>query len=119
MSSSGNDSAEVVLQEWVKRAKHSQRDGARLLAMFLRQAKRERGKVQKTAQEALGSAAGMLRREVDQLQRGLTGVGNRLATFEQEQAKPGRTPGKRPAKKPPKRVRRTSVATKRKQRKAA
>jgi len=40
------------------------------------------------------SAAGMLRREVNQLQKGLTGVSNHLATFEQEQTKkPARTPG--------------------------
>ncbi|SRR5713226_2937075 len=119
MSSSGNDSAEVVLQEWVKRAKHSQRDGARLLAQFLRDARRERGKVQKTAQEALVSAAGMLRREVDQLQRGLKGVSERLATFETEQKAPARTPTKAPAKTPAKRVRRTTEASKRKLRKAA
>ncbi len=120
MSSSGNESAEVVLQEWLKRAKHSQRDGARLLAQFLREARRERGKVQKTAQEALVSAAGMLRREVDGLQRGLTGVSTRLATFEQEQKKkPARPSGKTPAKAPAKRVRRTTAAGKRKLPKAA
>src|SRR5712692_81840 len=113
MSSSGNDSAEVVLQEWVKRAKHSQRDGARLLAQFLREAKRERGKVEKTAQEALVSAAGMLRREVDQLQRGLTGVSRRLATFEQEQKKkPARTPAKAPVKTTARRARRTPAVSK-------
>lgn len=118
--SSASDPAEIVLRDWVKRAKHSQRDGARLLAQFLREARRERGKVQKTAQEALVSAAGMLRREVDQLQRGLTGVSNRLATFEQEQQKkPARTPAKAPAKPPAKRVRPTTAASKRKLRKAA
>jgi len=119
VSNSANDSAEIVLRDWVKRAKHSQRDGARLLAQFVREAKRERGKVEKTAQEALVSAAGMLRREVDQLQRGLTGVSNRLATFEQEQKKPARTPAKAPAKTPARRVRRTTAASKRKLRKAA
>lgn len=119
MSSFTNDPAEIVLHDWVKRARSSQREGARLLARFLRQAKREQGEVQKTAQEALVSAAGMLRREVDQLQRGLTGVSQRLATFEQEQRKkPARTPAKAPAKTPAKRVRRTTAA-KRKLRRAA
>jgi len=118
--SSANDPAEIVLRDWVKRAKHSQRDGARMLAQLLKDAKRERGKVQKTAQEALVSAAGMLRREVDQLQKGLTGVSHRLATFEQEQKKkPARTPAKAPAKTPAKRVRSTAAASKRKLRKAA
>ena len=120
MSSFGNDPAEVVLHDWVKRARSSQREGARLLARFLRQAKREQGEVQKTAQEALVSAAGMLRREVDQLQRGLTGVSNRLAMFEQEQKKkPARTPVKSPAKAPAKRTRRPAAASRRKLRKAA
>jgi len=118
VSSFANDPAEIVLRDWVKRAKHSQRDGARLLAQLLRDAKRERGKVQKTAQEALVSAAGMLRREVDQLQKGLTGVSNRLATFEQKK-KPARTTAKAPAKTPAKRVRSTAAASKRKLRKAA
>lgn len=118
--SSANDPAEIVLRDWVKRAKHSQRDGARLLAQFLREAKREQGKVQKTAQEALVSAAGMLRREVDQLQRGLTGVSNRLATFEQKpKRKSARTPAKAAAKPTARRVRRTTTAGKRKLRKAA
>jgi polyhydroxyalkanoate synthesis regulator phasin len=113
-----NDPAEIVLRDWVKRAQHSKRDGARLLAQVLRDAKRERGKVQKTAQEALVSAAGMLRREVDQLQKGLTGVSHRLATFEQKK-KPARTTAKAPAKTPAKRVRSTARASKRKLRKAA
>jgi len=108
MSSFANDPAEIVLHDWVKRARSSQREGARLLARFLRQAKREQGEVQKTAQEALVSAARMLRREVDQLQRGLTSVSGRLATFEQEQkAKPARTAA-RPARK---RVRRPTAVT--------
>lgn len=118
--SSASDPAEVVLRDWVKRAKHSQRDGARLLAQFLREAKRERGKVQKTAQEALVSAAGLLRREVNQLQKGLTGVSNRLSTFEQEQTKkPARTPAKAPVKTTARRVRKTTAGSKRKLRKAA
>jgi polyhydroxyalkanoate synthesis regulator phasin len=120
VSSFANDPAEIVLRDWVKRAKHSQRDGARLLAQFLREAKRERGKVEQTAQEALVSAAGMLRREVDQLQRGLTGVSRRLATFEQEQKKkPARTPAKAPVKTTARRARRTPAGSKRKLRKAA
>jgi polyhydroxyalkanoate synthesis regulator phasin len=112
MSSLGNDSAEVVLQEWVKRARSSQREGARLLARFLRDAKREQGKVQRTAQEALVSAAGVLRREVDQIQLGLRGVSQRLATFEHEQKK-------RPARTPVKRVRRTTATSKRRSLKKA
>lgn len=119
MSSLSNDSAEIVLRDWVKRAKTSQREGSRLLARFLRDAKREQGKVQRTAQEALVSAAGMLRREVDQLQRGLTGVSNRLATFEQEQKKPARTSGKTPARTPAKHVRRTTATSKRRRLKKA
>ncbi len=112
MSSLGNDSAEIVLRDWVRRAKRSQRDGARLLAQFLREAKRERGKVEKTAQEALVSAAGMLRREVNQLQQGLAGVSQRLATFEHEQKT-------RPARTPIKRVRRTTATSKRRSLKKA
>jgi polyhydroxyalkanoate synthesis regulator phasin len=116
MSSSRNDSAEVVLHEWVKRARSSQRDGARLLARFLREAKREQGNVQRSAQEALIAAAGMLRREVDQLQQGLTVVSKRLAAFEHEQQKP---PVQSRARKPRTSVRRTTTAKKRRSLKRA
>jgi len=117
MSSLSNDSAEIVLRDWVKRAKTSQRDGARMLAQFLKEAKREQGKVQRTAQEALVSAAGMLRREVDQLQVGLKAVSQRLATFEAKQKKaPARTPA-RPARKLVRRP--TAVARKRRSLKKA
>lgn len=116
MSSLGNDSPEVVLQEWIKRAKVSQREGTRLMARFIRNAKREEGRVQRqvgaTAHDALLGAAAMLRREVDQLQRGLKGVSERLATYEKEQKKaPARTPAKR--------VRRTTATKRRSTRKAA
>jgi polyhydroxyalkanoate synthesis regulator phasin len=116
MSSLGNDSAEVVLHEWVKRARSSQRDGARLLAQFLREAKREQGNVQRNAQEALVSAAGLLRREVDQLQRGLTVVSQRLAAFERDQKK---APSPSRARKPKTAVRRTTVAKRRRSLKKA
>ena len=120
MSSFANDSTEVVLREWVKRAKTSQREGARLMARFLRDAKKEQGKLQRTAQEALVSAAGMLRREVDQLQVGLKAVSERLETFEhQPKQAPARTAAKTTAKTPPKRVRRTTATKRRSQKKAA
>lgn len=125
MSSLRNESAEVVLQEWVKRARVSQREGARLMARFIRDAKREQGRVQRqvgaTAHEALLGAAAMLRREVDQLQKGLTGVSHRLAAFEQEQkTKPAARPRRAPARARAKRVQTTTTARKRKDlRKAA
>lgn len=107
MSSLTNDSAELVLRDWMKRAKTSQREGARMLARLLKEAKREQGKVQRTAQEALVSAAGMLRREVNQLQVGLKAVSQRLATFEEKKTRPAR----RPARIAPRRVRRPMAAT--------
>lgn len=120
MSSLGNDSTEVVLQEWVKRAKVSQREGARLMARFLRDAKREQGRVQRqvgaTAHEALLGAAAMLRREVDQLQKGLTAVSKRLANFEQEQKK---APSRSRARKPKTAVHRTPAAKRRRSLKKA
>jgi polyhydroxyalkanoate synthesis regulator phasin len=124
MSSLGNDSAEVVLQEWVKRAKASQREGSRLMARFIRDAQREQGRVQRqvgtTAHDALLGAAGMLRREVDQLQRGLKVVSKRLETFEKEQAKaPARTPARRVRRTTAGPVRRTTATKRRSTRKAA
>ena len=110
MGSVGNDSVEVVLQDWVKRARSSQRDGARLLARFLREAKREQGNVQRSAREALVSAAGILRSEVDQIQRGLTVVSRRLAAFEQEQKK---APPRSRATTPKSRARRTTTQKRR------
>lgn len=80
--------AERQIRHWVKRGKITSREGSRLAKHLLVQARRSQGDVEKVAQtgarRALHTVAGTLARQLEDVQKGIDGLSQRLRVIERQ-----------------------------------